>query len=172
MSVQFAMMKFHQYTYGRPVVVHNDHKPLVATHTKPIACASPRIQRMLLRLQNYNYKFVHVPGKDLHLADALSRACSEPIPSEEEVEDPLDCIFPVIVSDLTEAELNELQATTAKDLQFSTLKETVMDGWPEFKKDCPTILTPFWDYRDEITVCQDVLLKGQTLMIPAQGGEN
>ena len=166
LSVQFAMEKFHQYTYGRHVIVQNDHKPLVATHRKPIAAASLRIQRMLLRLQNYTYTFVHVPGKDLHLADTLSRACTEDPPIEET--DPLEHILnSVVVTDLTDAELTELQSATARDLHYSQLTDIVMAGWPENKKDCPSILTPFWDYRDEITVCQQVLLKGRNLMIPA-----
>ena len=121
---------------------------------------------MLLRLQNYTYAFVHVPGKDLHLADTLSRACTEDPPIEEA--DPLEHILnSVVVTDLTDAELTELQSATARDLQYSQLTDVVMAGWPENKKNCPSILTPFWDYRDEITVCQQVLLKGQSLMIPA-----
>ncbi len=44
---------------------------------------SARIQQMRLRLQRYDLKFTYVPGKELHLADRLSRAhLSDPTPSD------------------------------------------------------------------------------------------
>jgi len=90
LSVVFAMERFHQYTYGRDVTVENDHKPLVAIHSKTIAKAPMRLQRMLLRLQNYSYTIVHIPGKDLILADALSRACVKDEAASKA--DPLDYV--------------------------------------------------------------------------------
>ena len=164
LSVLFAMEKFHHYTYGREVTVENDHKPLVAIHSKPIAKAPMRLQRMLLRLLSYTYTFVHVPGKDLILADALSRAyVKDEIPRKV---DPLDSVHSVITSDLTDAELSELQTETAQDPHTTLLLRTVKDGWVDRKKDCPKLLTPYWDYRDELTVCQEILLKGQAILIP------
>ena len=29
---------------------------------------------MLMSLQNYDYEIIHLPGKEMHLADTLSRA--------------------------------------------------------------------------------------------------
>ena len=68
----FACEHFHQYTYGRDITVQSDHKPLEAITNKQLACAPPRLQRMLLRLQIYNVKVVYVPGKQTPLADNLS----------------------------------------------------------------------------------------------------
>ena len=68
-----ACERFHQYTYGRDITVQSDHKPLEAVTNKPLACAPPRLQRMLLRLQRYNVKVVYVTGKKIPLADTLSR---------------------------------------------------------------------------------------------------
>ena len=69
----FACERFHQYTYGRDTTVQSDHKPLEAITNKPVACVPPRLQRRLLRLQRYNVKVVYVPGKQIPLADTLSR---------------------------------------------------------------------------------------------------
>ncbi len=76
LSVVYAMEKFHVCTYGRPIMVQNDHKPLVPIQKKMISKVPMRLQRMLMRLQNYTYEIIYVPGKELHLADALSRACA------------------------------------------------------------------------------------------------
>ena len=49
-AIVFAAEHFHQYTYGRPVKVDSDHKPLETIFTKPLASAPQRLQRMLMRL--------------------------------------------------------------------------------------------------------------------------
>ncbi|KAJ8250086.1 hypothetical protein COCON_G00233020 [Conger conger] len=70
----FGCEKFHEYIYGRPVVLETDHKPLIAISKKGLGEAPPRIQRLLLRLQKYDLTFKFIPGKQLIVADALSRA--------------------------------------------------------------------------------------------------
>ena len=42
--------RFHQYTYGRSVIVESDHKPLESILAKPLVSAPKRLQRMILRL--------------------------------------------------------------------------------------------------------------------------
>jgi hypothetical protein len=74
LTVLFGLQRFHQYVYGQTVTVKTDHKPLLGTVNKAIALCSPRIQRMRLLLQTYAFQIVYKPGKELHIADALSRA--------------------------------------------------------------------------------------------------
>lgn len=54
LAIVFSMERFHQYTYGRHTIVHSDHKPLEAIMKKPLSKAPLRLQRMLLRLQQYD----------------------------------------------------------------------------------------------------------------------
>ena len=51
LAVLFALERFNQYTYGKKVLVENDHKPLEIILKKSLHDAPPRLQRMLLRLQ-------------------------------------------------------------------------------------------------------------------------
>ena len=69
LSVVFGLEKFHTYIYGNHVTVYNDHKPLEMIQKKPIHAAPPRLQRMLLRLQKYDYNIIYRPGK----TDGLGR---------------------------------------------------------------------------------------------------
>ena len=106
---------FHQYIYGRTVVVETDHKPLEAIVTKPLYRAPIRLQRMLLRLQQYDISVVHKPGKQMHIADALSRA-TKPTEASQADEKASDDIFHVhIILPAKEEKLDQIRKATEKD---------------------------------------------------------
>ena len=71
----FGVDHHHTYIYGREITLWTDHKPLVSIISKPLASAPKRLQRLLLRLQSYDVRMCHKPGKEMVLADTLSRAC-------------------------------------------------------------------------------------------------
>uniref|UniRef100_A0A8C5QSN3 ribonuclease H n=1 Tax=Leptobrachium leishanense TaxID=445787 RepID=A0A8C5QSN3_9ANUR len=73
LGLVFACMKFHVYIYGRPVTVETD-QPLITILKKPLHTASARIQRMMLKLQQYHLNVVYKRGRELYVADALLRA--------------------------------------------------------------------------------------------------
>ncbi|KAI0237465.1 hypothetical protein LSAT2_012009, partial [Lamellibrachia satsuma] len=64
----FACERFHQCTHGRDTTVESDHKPLEAITNKPLACAPPRLKRMLHGdssiLPRYPNDYVTVPISD------------------------------------------------------------------------------------------------------------
>ena len=66
--------RFNQYTYGKKITIESDHKPLEVIVKKSLAAAPPRLQRILLRMQKYDYSLEYRPGKELFLPDMLSRA--------------------------------------------------------------------------------------------------
>ena len=73
LGIVFGLERFQQYVYGRHVDVHTDHKPLEAISGKHLINAPPRLARMLLRIRQYDATIKYVPGRDIPLADALSR---------------------------------------------------------------------------------------------------
>ena len=74
LAILFGMERFHQYTYGKEVIVESDHKPIEMIHQKSLSSSPPRLQRMLLRLQRYTYTVRYKPGSEMHVPDMLSRA--------------------------------------------------------------------------------------------------
>ena len=48
LGVVFATIHFKHFTYGRPVTIISDYKPLVSLFKKSLANSSPRLSRMLL----------------------------------------------------------------------------------------------------------------------------
>ena len=50
-TIVYALELFHQFTFGRNILVHSDHKPIESILKKPLAGAPRRLQGMMLRLQ-------------------------------------------------------------------------------------------------------------------------
>jgi hypothetical protein len=73
LAIVYGMDRIHQYTYGRVVRVQTDHKPLEMIFCKPLQSTPRRLQRMLLRPQHYTLIVKYTSGKDVVVADALSR---------------------------------------------------------------------------------------------------
>ena len=70
--IVFGLERFHQYAYGRHVTIEIDHKPLGSITRKHLMNAPPRLMRILLRKQKYDFTMKYVPGKDIPIADGLS----------------------------------------------------------------------------------------------------
>ena len=75
LTIVTCMNKWHQYLYGKQhITVHTDHQPLGSIFKKPISKAPRRLQRMMLKLLDYQFKVTYKKGKELHVADTLSHA--------------------------------------------------------------------------------------------------
>ena len=160
LAVVYACEKFHTYVYGKSFTVQSDHKPLEMIHIKNLGAAPPRLQRFLLRLQGYDVKIKYKPGKEMLLADAMSRL--KPIPGEpielEEVH-----IRHVQFSD---TKITKLQEATNADPELSALSEIVYQGWPDNQQMIPKLLRKYWSYRDELSIENGLIMKGQRIIIP------
>ncbi|XP_046857922.1 uncharacterized protein K02A2.6-like [Xenia sp. Carnegie-2017] len=160
LAIVFALTRFHHYTYGRHVLVESDHKPLESITKKPVSTASPRIKRMLLKIQPYDYTVKYVPGKQLPVPDMLSRS---PIPGPEIPQ--LDVSIGSLAH-MTTSRLEKIKIATHLDPLLQKLTHQVMVGWPEHRQNCPIDLHQFWNFRDEIAVHDGILMKGDRVIIP------
>ena len=162
LSVVFGLEKFHTYVYGRHIIVQNDHKPLEMIQRKPIQAAPPRLQRMLLKLQKYDYTIQYIPGKDMVLADRLSRfpSCTENSPiilhhNNHTIKFNSEC-------------LNIIRGATERDPIHSTLYRLTLNGWPENFRSVPHIARHFWSYHNQLSVENGVLIKSDRVCIPPE----
>jgi len=74
MAVIFELEHFDYYSYGRKVLIQTDRKPLIGLSKKAYDTVTPRLQKVLLKLNRYDTKLEYIPGKYLITVDALSRA--------------------------------------------------------------------------------------------------
>jgi hypothetical protein len=118
------------------VLVENDHKPLEIILKKSLHDAPLILQRMLLRLQKYDFTYKDKPGQDLVVADTLSRA---PLPTtDSELEKERSCYVHMVMSNLsaTDDMMASLRMAT-EDESLRQLKKTVLSGWPDTKRETP-----------------------------------
>ena len=90
LAVVFALERLNHYTAGFRVQVETDHQPLTSIWKKPIASTSARIQRLLLRLLQYDIDIHYLLGKMNVIADALSRV--SPLPPKPTDVKAMNCI--------------------------------------------------------------------------------
>ena len=84
LAIVFSLEKFHKCTFGRPVIVRSDHKPLESILKKPLSSAPRRLQGMIMRLQKYNIDVRYECGTKMYIADLLSRAYLPEVRGEDE----------------------------------------------------------------------------------------
>lgn len=171
LAIVFACNKFHQYIYGKQVEVQSDHKPLEAIIKKPLCKASPRLQRMLLRLQRYQIGITYVPGKFMYIADTLSRAYlsnMEESKLDQEFNEDMDVMIPTLVTNLSASDnkREQLQQATVRDPELHDLLSMVRSGWPERKSDTFLSVRQYFHLQDEIHEAEGLLFCGDRLIIP------
>ena len=101
LAVLFGCDKFDVFTFGRFIKIEGDHKPLQTIVRKPIALAPKRLQRMLLKLQQYNFELLYRKGSDMHIADTLSRLKHDTLSQscfEKDIETICHCNFKLAVT--------------------------------------------------------------------------
>ncbi len=131
----WACEKFSQYLTGLPTFkLLKDHKPLVPLQsTKSFDTAPLRCQRLLIRMMRFNPEPVYVPGKQLVIADALSRKPQsvprlDDIALADEVEAHVDAIK-AMWSATSERQTCIIKATD-DDPVLRKVASYIMDGWP------------------------------------------
>ena len=164
--------KFQRYLVGLPHFrILTDHKPLISLiNKKDIQDTPVRCQRMLMRLMRFNVTAEFVPGKEMVVADALSR---EPaIEDESERIDSITQQVRVQVDEMKAAwpasdqKLEQLKQATRQDIQLPYVIQYTMHGWPASRQDVMLAARDFYDVRHELSVYDGLLLRGNRIVIP------
>ena len=186
LAIVYACEKFYQYIFGRSnVIVQSDHKPLETIFEKPIHSSPKRLQRMRLRLQNYDIQVEYKKGETMFLADTLSRAYLENEPvrqtQDSDVRSIRERLFAVELEQIKHGEhlsvsptrLEKLREETAKDEELQILSNVIHEGWPEtlpgahkYDRRRRQVIELYWNSRDELTIEDGLVYKGHRLVIP------
>ena len=166
-AILFGCKRFHQYVYRHKIMVQTDHKPLENITKKPLALAPPRLQRMLLQLQRYDLEVHHVPGKNIPVVDVLSRKFMPAETVDQSVGD-LDVQIHSIISNLpvSDIKMEQIRLATSEDTQMHDLQTVIQEGWPQRRQNCKKSILDCWNFRDELSTIDGIILKGQKIFVP------
>ena len=162
-----GLEKFNYFTFGRPVTVLTNHKPLIAISKKSLSSAPPRLQCLLLRLANYNVELQRIPGKEMIFSDDLSRNVDTNADKPSELKcKGLDLKIHDVYLNASEDKYLSLATEKSKDPMMQALKHQIIKGWPHSRSECGKNLQDFWNYRGGLSVLDGLVLKGSCIVIP------
>ena len=155
----FSAECFRTNVFGRYFTIESDHKSLEQISMKNLADAPVCLQRMLLRLQDYDFTIKYHPGEEMVIADTLSRYSPEDTP-----EILLDISVNHVYIDAEKKQ--DYQLAIKDDPLLSALADTIIAGWPDDIKDVPKALRPYHGQCDSLTVEDGLILCGEAIIVP------
>ena len=124
----------------------------------------PRLQRMLLRIQEYDFNIKYGPGTKIPIPDCLSRL----IPLHKS--DPAISGMNINVNEIVmtpESKLETIQNHLNNDNYLLTLHDFVINGWPNDRSLIPASIIPYWPYKEKLGYYNGILLKCDKIIIPS-----
>jgi hypothetical protein len=165
-AIVFATERFHQYIYGKSdVSVESDHKPLQYIFNKPLHKCPARLQRMIIRIQPYNLKVQYKPGRELYIADALSRNYLDEVEDHIFDSDIEYHISTIIQLPMTDQKYKLFQKETLLDDDLQTMIGYVANGWPPTSS-VKESLRFYYSLKDGIFVHDGLLFKDNCVIVP------
>ena len=135
----------------------------VAETPGPIILGLPSTKQMKIitinQIKTQNINIEYVPGKNLPLPDTLSR---QPLPENNEI------LFDKQISytRFSEPRLALIKNETKDEKQLQDLCTIIKNGWPTERITLPQNLRELWPYRDELTYENNMVIKGNQILIP------
>ena len=164
-AIVHACEHFLYYVFGQHIETETNHKLLLGLVNKPFDNISPRLQRLLLWLQRYSFKLTHVPGKQLAVADALSRAPLSLLPVSTSDIDSIPLMVSLLVQ-ASKSKRQEIVSETENDIELQSVKNYIENGWPQSKHNVTLHAQPYWHCQSELNVKNGLICRGQRLVVP------
>lgn len=171
LAFTWACEHFSDYLIGIEFCIHTDHKLLVPLFsTKNLEELPVRVQRFRIRMLRFHFSIIHVPGKDLVLADTLSRA-PEGVPTDQDfiLESDTSFFIDYVMESLpaSECRLKEIQEEQRKDPICVKLVQYCNQEWPD-RSHLSISLKPYYQFSSEISIVNGLLMRNSRIIIPAK----
>jgi transposase InsO family protein len=165
----WACERFQRYLVGlEHFTLQTDHKPLVPLFNKKDISETPvRCQRMLLRMMRFNCEAIYTPGKNMEVADTLSRSPS--LTQENcELEDKIRVHVDSVQASWPASDrfLDKIREETQKDVNLKAALDYTKSGWPTYKEDVVLAARDLFAVRGELSVVNGLLTLGDRIVVP------
>ncbi|KAL7852791.1 hypothetical protein SRHO_G00185760 [Serrasalmus rhombeus] len=165
----WACKRFSRYLHGmESFCLETDHKPLVPLiNTYDLDKAPLRCQRLLMCLMRFNVKAVHVPGKQLIIADTLSRnplKVSEAPDTEEDVKAYVQAVM--ATRPVSDSRLEKIRVATLQHEDLQRVTHYIHHSWPTPISQLPRTLHGYHKARAHLYEADGLLLYDDRIVIP------
>ena len=166
LGVLFAIMHFKHFTHGHTVCAITDHKPLVSLFKKSLVDANPCLTHMLMQLLDYTLNVHYQPGERMHLSNALSHLSSHNMAAGKIIKN-LDVSIHAIeeLTGFKSISVEVLHQHTVSDPDLRLLIDHINNGFPDTSARCPGCIRPYFSFRDELSTCNGLVLKGNNRVV-------
>ncbi|UYV75322.1 hypothetical protein LAZ67_12003488 [Cordylochernes scorpioides] len=149
-------------------VIRRLSEPLLSRRACELLNLARRIEVVATRINPIkDFPEVHIPGKELLDADALSR---QPLLTTEGGEDerPTSAHINAVLSSITDKDemLTKIFEAQQEDTTLKAVVNYLEQGWPDKKKMSQALLS-YWNVKDELGVQNGLLMRSCRLVIPA-----
>ena len=169
LAFTWACERFSDFLVGIEFAIQTDHKLLVPLFsTKNLDKLPVWVQRFQIRMLRFSFTISRVPGKQLVIADALSRAPSRTADDQDLLlQRDASCSVNTVVESLpaSEQRLYEIEQEQKKDSVYTELRKFCQEGWPD-KKSLSSSLKGYHELASEISVVNGLLMRNSRIIIP------
>ena len=170
LAFTWACERLSDYLVGLKFNVLTNHKPLVPLFSmKHLEELPVRVQRFCLRMMRFQFSITHVPGKDLIIADTLSRApAADPTTADELLQQEANAFISTVLQNLpaTEQRLEEIRRYQNDNETCQQIADFCQTGWPN-KQSLTAALRPYFPMAAEFYVVNGLLMRGSRIVIPS-----
>ena len=107
---------------------------------------------------------MYQPGRKMAISDALSHLSTHQTPVTKETVPGLN----VTIHEVDNTAMQSSRQETQNDTELQTLLQYIMKGFPMTKDECHDAIKLYFNYREEFTVVDGLVLKGQCIVIPSK----
>ena len=148
---------------GSHFIIKNDHKPLYKLFGKdkpvPNTC-SARVLRWALKLNQFDYKFQFLSGKENVQSDFLSRV---PLPDTVHVNEPYDLVFSIGSVNTNFIDFSTVKEHSSRDGHFVLIMKYIKHGCPN--KIDPA-LSSIKSLIPRMTICRGCIMFNDRVFLP------
>ena len=87
-------------------------------------------------------------------------------PSREPTVPNLDLKVSSLELNASLSKLELIRQESERNPQMLMLKDLIIQGWPKDIKQCSIPVRPFWNFRDELSIIDGIVVKGNCIVIP------
>ena len=67
---------------------------------------------------------------------------------------------------VSDSMMEQIRLATSEDTQMHDLPTVIQEGWPQHRQNCKESILDCWNFLDELSVIDGIILKGQKIFVP------